>query len=202
MIYFALLANATFVVTASGVGNRQGIGNMRNKKTYTVALGGVTLALAVIALYLTSVVPVMDLTFYAVTSICVCVMIAETGVRGGLLVYGGAGLLGFLLIPGKLGILPYLCFYGIFPVIKCLAEKIHNKPLSIAVKAVFASVVLVTAYTLFRGLFFAHIHLPGEGTAAVVLFGIIMYVCYDYILSGVIRIYRNRIKREKDIKLS
>ena len=175
---------------------------MRNKKNYTIALGGVCLALAVIALYMTSVIPAMDLTLYAITSVCICVMIAETGIRGGLLVYGGAGLLGALLIPGKLGILPYVCFYGIFPVVKCLAEKIHNKPLSIAAKAIFAGAVLVTAYILFRGLFFAHIHLPGEGTAAVVFFGIVMYICYDYILSGVIRIYRNRIKREKDIKLS
>lgn len=174
----------------------------RNQKTFRTALGGICLAVLLVSLYLSSVVPAVELVFYLLTSVCVCVMVAETGIRGGLILYAAGAVLGVLIIPGKLGILPYVFFYGIFPIIKCLAEKIRNTPASHAVKFGFFAVVMVIAYKFARALFFANIDLPGQGTAALILFGVVMYVCYDYILSGVIRIYRKKIKREKDIKLS
>ena len=178
-------------------------GNMkRSKRSFTTALGGVLLALDIICLYLAQVVPAVELVFYLLTSLCICIMVAETGLGGGLLVFVAGALLGVLLVPGKLGILPYVFFYGIFPLIKCLAERIHHSFASHAVKFGFFAVVMVIAWRFFRSLFFANIDLPGQGAAALILFGVVMYICYDYILSGVIRLYRKKIRREKEIHLS
>lgn len=178
---------------------RNGMGDGRAYKT---ALGGVCLALSAVSLYLSSIVPGMELTFYALSSIFVCVMTAETGVRGGLILYAGAVILGFLFMPGKLGILPYICFFGIYPVMKLFAEKIRNRAGQLAVKFAFFCIIVFGSYNLFRSLFFSNIKLPDFGTAGLVIFALVMFLLYDYILTGIVALYRRRIKREKEIKLS
>ncbi|MEA4923217.1 MAG: hypothetical protein VB031_07590 [Eubacteriaceae bacterium] len=175
---------------------------MENKKTYRIALGGICLALSAVSLYFASFIPGVELTMYALSSVFVCVAVAETGVKGGLLVYVGSAVLGFLLMPGKLGVLPYLCFFGIYPVLKLFAEKIKNRPLQMAVKLIFFAVIVFITYGLFRSIFFANIKLPDFGKIGLIVFALVMFLLYDFILTGVVAFYRRRIRREKEIKLS
>ena len=71
-----------------------------------IALGGICLALTVIFLFGGSIVPGIELTLFAISSLFTAVMILETGVKGGVLLYAGAVLLGFAIIPNKLAMIP------------------------------------------------------------------------------------------------
>jgi hypothetical protein len=166
-----------------------------------MAVGGICLALATVALCLASIVPGVELTFYAVSSLFICVAVDELGVRGGLMVYAGAAILGFLFMPGKLGVLPYLVFFGIYPILKLFAERIHNKVGRYAAKLGFFCIITAICYGLFRSLFFAGIKLPDFGAAGLVIYALVMFVLYDFILTGVVAFYRRRIRRKKDIRL-
>ena len=86
----------------------------RSRKTNRLALGGIFLALTVVSLFIASVVPGIELTFYALSSVFIGLMILETGIGGGLLVYAAAALLGFLLIPNKAAVVPFIFFFGIY----------------------------------------------------------------------------------------
>lgn len=80
---------------------------MKTSKTMKIALGGICLALTVIFLFGGSIVPGIELTLFAISSLFTAVMILETGVKGGVLLYAGAVLLGFAIIPNKLAMIPY-----------------------------------------------------------------------------------------------
>ena len=175
---------------------------MKNEKNYKVALGGICLALSVVDLYLASFVPGVELTLYAVSSIFVCIMISETGIKGGLMLYVAATILGFLLMPGKLGILPYIFFFGIYPIVKLFAEKSRSRVVTIIIKISAFLVIAFVGYNFFRELLFANIRLPQMLGWILAVGAVVGFILYDYILSGLLAIYRRKIKREKEIKLS
>lgn len=104
---------------------------MKTSKTMKIALGGICLALTVIFLFGGSIVPGIELTLFAISSLFTAVMILETGVKGGVLLYAGAVLLGFAIIPNKLAMIPYAFFFGYYGIVKYYIEK-ASRPLDTA----------------------------------------------------------------------
>ena len=173
------------------------------KNTNTVALGGICVALATVFLYLSSIVPGAELTLYALSSVFVAIMIEEKGVPAGLLVYAAAGILGFILIPNKLGILPFALFFGIYPAVKFYVERLKSRPAQFGVKTACFCVMLAVTYALFMELFFGNLKEHGFPMYLALPVLAAMLFIYDYILTMVIKLYRRRIKGQKDdFKLS
>lgn len=170
--------------------------NRERKSTYRLALGGVFLALTVVALFIGSVVPGIELTFYALSSVFIGLMILESGLGGGLAVYAAAVILGFLLIPNKAAVIPFIFFFGIFAVIKCIAEKAEKKAVQMAVKIVFFVAVFCIAYLLFKELFFGNIDLPDWSFPALLIAGIAAFILYDFIFTLILEIYKRRVNKK------
>ena len=168
----------------------------RSRKTNRLALGGIFLALTVVSLFIASVVPGIELTFYALSSVFIGLMILETGIGGGLLVYAAAALLGFLLIPNKAAVVPFVFFFGIYAVIKCVAEKPQNKAAQMIIKVVFFAAVFCIAYLLFKGLFFGNIDLPDWSFPALLIAGIAAFILYDFIFSLILELYKKRVNKK------
>lgn len=81
---------------------------MERTKTFKIALGGICLALTLIFMFGASFVPGIELTLFAIASLFTAVMIIETGVGGGIMLYIGAALLGLILLPNKPAMVPYI----------------------------------------------------------------------------------------------
>lgn len=173
------------------------------KDTRTIATGGICLAMATVSLYFASFVPGAELTLYALASVFVAVMVDEKGLGGGALVYVGACLLGFLLVPGKIGILPFVFFFGIYPLIKFYAERVPGRVAQFSIKIVLFLLVFGVTLLFFKELFFPSNDFHGIPPVLVVILGVIPFLAYDYVMTAVIKIYRRKIKRQKDdFKLS
>lgn len=170
-----------------------------------MAMGGICLALTVLCLWLASFLPA-ELSLYAVASVFVGIMIIEGGVRYGVILYVASIILCFILVPNKLTVIPYIFFFGVYGIIKFCAEKIDVPALRFVVKVAIFAGVFAAGLFFFRKLFFDVITLPDYSTWVIFAAGIILFVIYDYIYSGLIALYRKKIKREKkqtgDIKLS
>lgn len=176
---------------------------MDRKGTNTIALGGICLALTIVFLFGASFVPGVELTLYALSSLFVAVMVIERGPKSGLLLYAAAVILGLILVPNKLGMLPYICLFGYYGVAKYYIEQLRRPAARIIIKIVLFAVVLAIALWGTKGLLFGNIELPAYSTAVIFAGGIVMMMFYDAIYTFAIRIYRERIKREKvpEIKL-
>lgn len=175
---------------------------MRNQKTFPLALGGVCLALTMVFLWGGSFLPGVEMTMYALSSLFAAVMILETGIRGGVALYGAAVILGLLLIPGKLAILPYIVLFGPYGIIKCLIEKIRHPAVQVLLKLLFFAAVLALCIFAFPALFFGNAELPDYPAALLMAGGCAFLLLYDVIFTLAIRIYRRRVRKEPEIKLS
>lgn len=174
-------------------------------RTRRLTVGGICVALSVISVVLASIVPGFELTLYGVSSVFIAVMIIETGLSAGVMVYIATILLSLVLVPNKLGIIPYVFFFGIYPVIKFFAEKLRNPVGQVAVKVVCFTAIFGVAWFFFKALFFANIDLPkGMPFWALAIAAVLIFVLYDFILTLIIKIYRRKVKRDmpKEIKLS
>ena len=179
-----------------------GAGNLR-KKTYVLALGGVFLAASVVCLVLASVVPGVELTLYAVSSIFVAVMVLESGIGAGVLLYAGTLLLGLAIVPSKLALVPYAVFFGLYAFIKYYGEKPRNPVVQLAAKGAFFLVVLTGATLAFGSLVSPALGLEELPWPLLFGGGLVFFYLYDYILTLLISLYRRRVSRsERDFPLS
>lgn len=177
---------------------------MKSSKTSKIALGGICLALTVVFMFAGSIVPGIELTLFAVSSLFTAVMIIEAGVKGGILMYAAAVILGLVIIPNKLAMIPYAFFFGYYGILKYYIEKLKGRYIQLIVKIIFFAVVLCTGLIGFKDLLLGSIHLPDYPVAVLIIAGIVMMVVYDYIYTMLINFYVRRIKNKgvDNMKLS
>ena len=171
---------------------------MRNprsaKSAPRVALGGVLAALSLLLLYLAVLMPSGRIGMIAVAGLVPAAAVVSGGLPTGFLCYGAAGLLGLLLLPDKACGVLYLVFFGLYPMIKSLAERLRKRPFELLLKLLFFNAVLAVLLFVFSALFVPM--LPGflQRALPVFLVGNIVFLIYDYGLSKLITYYASRIR--------
>ena len=166
---------------------------MKRNKTFKIALGGICLALAVIFMFGATIVPGLDLTLFALSSVFTVIMIIETGVGGGLLVFAGASILGLILIPGKIAIVPYVFLFGYYGILKYYIEKAKSGVVQISLKLIFFAALMCLGILFFRSVLAEGINLPDYPSALLIAGGTVMLLLYDYILTFIINFYQRRL---------
>ena len=161
-------------------------------KTFKIALGGICLALAVIFMFGATFVPGIDLTLFALSSVFTVIMIIETGIGGGLLLYAGACILGLILIPGKIALVPYIFFFGYYGIVKYFIEKSKSGAVQISLKLIFFAALMCLGILLFKSVLASGIHLPDYPSAVLIIGGTLFLLVYDYILTFIISFYRRK----------
>lgn len=176
----------------------------QRSRTFKLALGGICLALTIIFMFGGTIVPGIDLTLFALSSLFTAVMLIETGIGGSVLLFIAACLLGFFLLPNKLAILPYVAFFGYWPILKYFLEKISAPAGQIACKCAFFALVLCAGLFGFKEALASSISLPDFPVVALVIAGILVFLLYDYVLTCLISWYCRRIRRDapENLKLS
>ena len=174
---------------------------MKRTRTFKIALGGICLALTVVFMFGGTFIPGIDLTLFAIASLFTAVMIVETGIGGGLLLFVAACLLGFFLIPNKLAILPYVCFFGYWAIPKYYLEKISAPAVQIGCKCACFVLILSVLLLGFREVLADAIDLPGYPVAVLIGAGTLILLLYDYVLTLLVGWYLRRIRREGEEKL-
>lgn len=169
---------------------------MRGKNTFKLALGGICLALTLIFMFAGSFVPGIELTLFAISSLFVAIMIMETGIGGGILLYVASVILGLILFPGKVALIPYIFFFGYYGVIKYFIEKLQRGISQIMIKVIFFAAVLSIGLLGFKELLLGAIELPDYPAAILIIGGIVIMVVYDYIYTLVIQIYVSKIQHK------
>lgn len=168
---------------------------MSNKKTYQLALGGICLALTVIFMFGASIVPGVELTIYALSSLFIAVVILESGVKSGIALYIAAILLGFLIVPDKVSILPYACVFGLYGIVKYYIEKIRKPAAQVILKTLFFAAAMTAALVVFKGLLFGSGDLPNLPTWLLIIGGVLVLLFYDFIYTLLIQIYAKRFRK-------
>ena len=88
-----------------------------------MAFTGIFTSIAVVFLYLSTIMPTGKLTLYFLASLPVAITIVELGAGAGIAVYFAASLLNMLITGNITGAVPFVFFFGHYPVFKYFIEK-------------------------------------------------------------------------------
>lgn len=167
--------------------------------SFKIAYCGITAALSVIVM-LASLIPSFTYLLPAVSGIFIWTAADQLGRKWGLIAYAASAALCFMLIPEIEADLYYLFFFGYYPIIKELIEKIKSKILAFVIKlAVFNASVVIAFQILCQFMNLEEIldGLEGFGEMAVyVLWGAanIAFIVYDLCLGTLFMAFRKWVK--------
>lgn len=159
-----------------------------------VALGGVLAALSLLLLYLAAMMPSGRIGMVAIAGLVPAAAVVSGGLFTGFLSYGATVVLAFLLLPDKSCALLYAIFFGLYPMVKSLIERLRKLPLELLLKLVFFNVVLAILLFGFSAFLFPMLPEFLHNTLPVFLVGNVVFLIYDYGFSKLITYYASRIR--------
>ncbi|WP_195987248.1 DUF2232 domain-containing protein [Clostridium sp. D53t1_180928_C8] len=177
-------------------------------KAKDIALGGILVALTIIVLYATSILPISTLAILTVASALIPVCIIRSNVQTSIFVYIASSLIAFLLVPINISFL-YFIFFGAYGIVKYFVERIRKEKLEIVFKLVFFNIVFIVAFVIMQNILGINIMdgleaLIGnffDASARTVSFIILwivaqpIFLIYDYAMTMIITFYMERIHK-------
>lgn len=113
--------------------------------TRKIAFTAVFTAFSTAFLYIASVFPTGQLGFLGVASLFGIAAVLEYGLWGGAAVFLGTSLIGLLIVPSKSLVALYAVFFGYYPILKSLTEKLKSRVLEWGVKLIVFNAALTAA---------------------------------------------------------
>lgn len=150
-------------------------------KSSKLAIGGISVALSLVILYLTNIIPINTLAILTIVSSIIPITIIKTDIKTAIMVYIITSICSFMFLPITYSIM-YIAIFGIYGIIKCFIERLHNTSLEILLKLVFLNIILAIVY-------FALPSVLGNIKVSILLMFIganIAFLVYDYALTIVI----------------
>ena len=155
------------------------------KNTKRLALAAVMSALGVAIMYLGCLFEILDLSTAAVASMCVLLVLVETGAKYAWLAYAVTGIISLIILPIKTAGIIFVGFFGFYPMAKAFFEKKFRGWRCLVLKILLLNVstalmLLAVRYVMTEALWFEIMTL---------VLANIVFVVYDYALTQLLRAY-------------
>ncbi|MDR1735429.1 MAG: hypothetical protein LBR85_00980 [Oscillospiraceae bacterium] len=163
---------------------------MNTKKlTFSAVMAG----LAVAFMWMTAVIPPLDLSFCGAAAICVALAAARGGTAWGAMSYAVTAVLAALFLPNKAMVMFFAAMFGPYPLIRRLCLGIPSKATRWIVKLAFVNVSAIGAFLLFRWAFTEIDGALWQQALLLLLYNAAMIV-YDFVLVRLEDIAKKRFK--------
>lgn len=164
------------------------------KKTRALTLSALLSALCILTLYAASLWPTGQPGFAAVASLFVAAAVIEAGLGPALSVFIVSSALSMLLLPVKSAAIMFALFFGYYPVVKNLVERLKRKIWQWALKLLIFYLAATVLVFVIKTLIFSFT----DKLAGVILLytgGSAVFLLFDYGYTKVIAFYKERVNR-------
>ena len=165
---------------------------MKRDKTRRLTLTAVFTAFSVAFMYLSAVFPTGQLGFLGISSLLGVAAVIEYRLAGGLLVFAGTAIIGLLIVPDKTLVLLYSLFFGYYPIMKSLAERVRSRILEWGIKLAVFNAALTLVLFVFKFVLFDFSFLK-DSYPLLYVFCNIIFILFDIGVSRVIIFYMSKI---------
>lgn len=161
-----------------------------------VAVPALLGAISLIVLYGASIFPTGVWGLVALAGLAPCAAVASIGLPAGFLCWGGTSVLALLLLPDKFCALLFTVLFGVYPMVKALAER-AKRVLSWLLKLIFFNAAFTLLFLLMKTLLLASLPgaLSGYGIPLLYLVVNAVFCIYDFGLTKLICLYITRIDK-------
>ncbi len=151
--------------------------------TVKTALGGMCIALSTAIMLTSSVLPYFTYAIPGVAALLVLFMQVECNPKWALGVYVGTSIICALVVPYKEAVGIYIAVLGYYPLVKTFFDKPKNKYVSLLIKSVFFTAVIIATYCVMMFVFGISTELLEEGEKffipILVVLGLAAFLLYD-----------------------
>ena len=162
-------------------------------KAKKVSLSGILIALTVISLFLSVIVPTNTLSFYALSSFFISIIIMEFGTNSGWAFYAASSILALIILPDKIGLIPYVAFFGLYGLIKFYIERLKKLLLEYILKIAYFTAAFAIAWTFAKEFFSSRINI-GFPLLVLIIILEIAFIVYDYVYTLFIQYYNTKLR--------
>ena len=162
---------------------------------HRISLTAMFAAMSLLFLYLSSIIPVMRITFYFFSSVFVMGILLEDEIGLAFMMFAAVSLLSLLLMPFTKS-LPYILFFGHYGIGKYFIEKnVKDKIVQYVLKLLYYNIAVFLIYLLARAFFEQDILSSGLPIWAIIIIAEAAFVAFDFIYTKVTGYYFNTIRR-------
>lgn len=123
--------------------------NKNSKKiSYKVSLGGIVSALCLVMMFLTAVIPPLNITLPLFAGMLISVVAIEISHSWAFVTYVVVSVLSFFLTPDKEAAIFFAVLFGYYPILKDVTEKIKFKPFQWIIKIIIFNAAIIIIYQL------------------------------------------------------
>ncbi len=162
------------------------------KNTKTLALASMLAAAEFVLLLISSLIPGGRIALAAIAGTANFITFLECGKRVTLLVYAAVSILGILLLPLKAPAVLYIAFFGYYPLVKSLIERLGKIKLEWLIKLLCALASLTLMLFVYRAGFMSGVGLPAYALWIIYAGFVLAFIIYDFLLSRLIEVYIRR----------
>ena len=168
----------------------------RRSAAARVAYPAILSALALILVYLSSIVPTGSWGIVAAAGLLPAAAVISVSLTAGFLCWASAAVLAFLLAPDKLCALLFGVLFGLYPMVKSLVERLRKRPLEYALKLAFFNAAFTVVWLTMAAAVTASLP-QALGSSVWVLYGManVVFLLYDYGFSKLVALYIARVQR-------
>ncbi len=173
---------------------------MKIKKSSQVAVGGMASALCMLLMFMTGMIPFATFALPALAGIVLIVVVVEMGRSTAAMVYGAVSLLSLFMCPDKEAAMMFIGFFGFYPIVKGLLDRIRFRPLRAISKFAVFNAALVASYWIIINLFgiadiMEEMGAFGEFTLLITwLMGCWIFIMFDIALGRIHWAYENVLR--------
>lgn len=163
------------------------------KSSYKTALCGVSAALSIVCMLLTTLVPIATYSCAILAGMINLIVLIELKGKWSWGVYAAVGILSILLVPDKEAVVYYIALFGYYPIVKQMIEKKKNRIIQWLLKLLTFNMAVIAA-------FFVTVYILGVPKESFEIAGYYLpwvfliignpvFVLYDVALTGVVLMY-------------
>ena len=173
---------------------------LNREKTLAIAFGGIITAFSVILIILTGLFPIAQLALPTMAGMLLIAAVIEFGLGRAALIYIAVSLLSLFLAPDKGSAIYYILFFGHYPILKNIIERIRLKPVQWIIKIVLFNACAISAYFAALKIFGISDDMLKYGYPLVFLIINVTFIVYDIAVSRLVVFYIYRIRKLLKIK--
>ncbi len=171
--------------------------NQRTSPAAPAAFCGMAVALETALMFLTGLMPTATYSLPALAGLVGIVIVVELGVKWAWPVYGAASILSALIAPDKEAAALYVLFFGCYPILKAIVERRWRRWTQWICKLLIFNAAAVLYYFIATRV----LGVPEESfwtfgillPAVLLAAGNLVFLLYDYVVSGLVRVYWQRL---------
>ena len=162
-----------------------------------IAFPAVLGALSLVMLYFACLMPTGLWGWTAVAGLGPLAVVASRNVKSGFLCWGGVSILALLLLPDKFCAVLFLVLFGLYPMVKAVAERMKQPVLQYVVKFAFFDAALSLLLLFARALVLGSLPdvITQQSLWLLYLLGNLIFLVYEIGLTRLIRFYLIRVDR-------